>query len=81
MYPSKLQINPVRNNQEIFEIMKQLHLLKTNQEKIRLQTSGKATELLNRYFISKPMSNLKEIKVAKMYCYFLKYKIFLNHNF
>lgn len=53
LYKLAIQINPVGNNQEIFEIMKQLHLLETNQEKIRLQTSGQATELLNRYFISK----------------------------
>ena len=34
--------------------MKQLHILETNQEKIRLQTEEQSTGLLDRYCISKP---------------------------
>lgn len=34
--------------------MKQLHLLETTQEKIRLQTKEQAISLLDRYYDSKP---------------------------
>jgi len=54
LYRLALQIKPSGNDKEIFEIMKQLHMLETNQEKIRLQTEEHAIELLNRYCISKP---------------------------
>ena len=54
LYRLALQINPSANDKEIFEIMKQLHILETNQEKIRLQTEEQATGLLDRYCIPKP---------------------------
>lgn len=54
LYRLALQINPSANDKEIFEIMKQLHILETNQEKIRLQTEEQSTGLLDRYCISKP---------------------------
>ena len=53
LYRLALQINQEGNDMEIFEIMKQLHSLETNQEKIRLQTEEQAIELLNRYRIAK----------------------------
>lgn len=54
LYRLALQINPLGNEEELFEIMKILHLLETNQEKIRLQTEKQATSLLERYYTSKP---------------------------
>ena len=54
LYRLALQINPLGNAEELFEIMKILHLLETNQEKIRLQTEKQATSLLERYYTSKP---------------------------
>lgn len=54
LYRLALQINPLGNNEEIFEIMKALHLLETTQKKIRLQTEEQATSLLDRYYASKP---------------------------
>ena len=53
LYRLALQISQEGNDMEIFEIMKQLHSLETNQEKIRLQTEEQAIELLNRYRIAK----------------------------
>lgn len=54
LYRLALKINPLGNNEELFEIMKQLHLLETDQEKIRLQTEEQAISLLDRYYTSKP---------------------------
>lgn len=54
LYKLALQINPSANDEEIFEIMKQLHILETTQEKIRLQREEQAIELFDRYYISKP---------------------------
>ena len=54
LYRMALQINPSGTNKEIFEIMKQLHSLETNQEKIRLQTNEQASSLLDRYYVNKP---------------------------
>lgn len=54
LYSLALQINPLGNSEELFEIMKQLHSLETTQEKIRLQTKEQAISLLDRYYTSKP---------------------------
>lgn len=54
LYRLALQINPLGSKEELFEIMKQLHLLETTQEKIRLQTVEQSTQLLDRYYTSKP---------------------------
>ena len=53
LYSLALQINPLGNSEELFEIMKQLHSLETTQEKIRLQTEEQAISLLDRYYTSK----------------------------
>lgn len=53
LYQLALRISPLGNNEELFKIMKQLHLLETTQEKIRLQTEEQATSLLDRYYTSK----------------------------
>lgn len=53
LYQLALRISPLGNNEELFKIMKQLHLLETTQEKIRLQTEEQATSLLDRYYASK----------------------------
>ena len=54
LYRLALLINPSGNNEELFLIMKQLHLLETPQERIRLKKEEHARALLIRYFISKP---------------------------
>lgn len=54
LYSIALQINPLGNSEELFEIMKQLHSLENTQEKIRLQTEEQAISLLDRYYTSKP---------------------------
>lgn len=54
LYRLALQINPLGDNKELFEIMKQLHQLETFSEKIRLQTEEHAISLLERYYDSKP---------------------------
>lgn len=54
LYRLALEINPLGNDKDLFEIMKQLHLLETIQEKIRLQTKEQAGQLLDRYYTSKP---------------------------
>jgi len=56
LYRLALQISPLGNSEELFEIMKQLHSLETTQEKIRLQTEEQAISLLDRYYTSKPKS-------------------------
>ena len=56
LYRLALQISPLGNSEELFEIMKQLHSLETLQEKIRLQTEEQAISLLDRYYNSKPKS-------------------------
>lgn len=56
LYRLALQISPLGNSEELFEIMKQLHSLETPQEKIRLQTEEQAISLLDRYYNSKPKS-------------------------
>lgn len=56
LYQLARKINPSGNNEELFEIMKQLRLLETEQEEIRLQTVEQATSLLDRYYTNKPKS-------------------------
>ena len=51
-----LQINPLGDNEKMFEIMKKLHQLETFSEKIRLQTKEQAVSLLERYYDSKNKS-------------------------
>lgn len=53
LYHLALQINPLGDNKELFEIMKQLHQLEIFSEKIRLQTEEHAISLLERYYDSK----------------------------
>lgn len=53
LYHLALQINPLGDKEELFEIMKQLHQLETFSEKIRLQTEEQAISLLERYYDSK----------------------------
>ena len=50
LYRLALQINPLGDNEELFNIMKNLHQLETFQEKIRLQTEEQAISLLERYY-------------------------------
>ena len=46
LYRLALIINPKGNNEELFEIMKKLHLIETPQEKIRIQVEEQAILLL-----------------------------------
>ena len=65
LYRLALQINPSGNNDELFEIMKQLHSLETNQEKIRLQTEEQAISLLKRYYALTPKNLvLRKVKTS-----------------
>ena len=59
LYRLALQINPLGNDEELFEIMKILHFLETPQEKIRLQSDEHASLLLSRYFDCKPKCLVK----------------------
>lgn len=49
LYQIAIMAKPRANNEEIFEIMKNLHSLENNQEKLRLQTIEQAEDLIQRY--------------------------------
>ncbi len=49
LYQMALQINPEGTNEELFEIMKQLHTLETRQEILRLKTLDQTEDLIKRY--------------------------------
>ena len=44
------KISPFASNSEIFEIMKVLNFIETNQEKLRLNNKEQAEDLINRYY-------------------------------
>lgn len=53
LYNLALYINPYGKKKELFEIMKKLHELETEEEKIRLQSEEQAIALVDRYYTSK----------------------------
>lgn len=62
LYRLALIINSKGNNEELFVIMKKLHLIETPQEKIRLQVEEQAVLLLERYYnLISPKKVLKRL--------------------
>lgn len=59
LYKLALLINSEGNNKDIFEIMKKLHSIENEQERIRLYSIDQAQELLNRYYTSIPKTLVK----------------------
>lgn len=53
LYECALEINPIGDVEELFEIMKALNFLETYQERIRFQTKEQANSLIERYYSKK----------------------------
>ena len=59
LYQIAKEINPDADNEELFEIMKDLHRLETNEERNKLNSVSEATDLIKRYKEEKGISKTK----------------------